>query len=64
MYRKCTFCNIATGHYNRVDPNEPKIAEVVNALNLKHVVITSVDKDDLDDGGAYNLRNAFSILEN
>ena len=51
--RKCTFCNIATGHPNRVDLDEPKkIAKAINALSLKHVVITSVDRDDLEDGGA------------
>ena len=51
--RKCTFCNVATGTPNKIDKNEPeKIARAVNALGLKHVVITSVDRDDLDDGGA------------
>ena len=51
--RKCTFCNIASGTPNKLDQNEPeKVARAVNALNLKHVVITSVDRDDLDDGGA------------
>ena len=51
--RKCTFCNIATGHPDRLDLDEPeKIAKAINALDLKHVVITSVDRDDLDDGGA------------
>ena len=51
--RKCTFCNVATGTPNKIDKNEPeKIARAVNALDLKHVVITSVDRDDLDDGGA------------
>jgi len=51
--RKCTFCNIASGIPNTLDVNEPeKIARAVNALNLKHVVITSVDRDDLEDGGA------------
>ena len=61
--RKCTFCNIATGHPNKVDPNEPKkIAEVVNALNLKHVVITSVDRDDLDDGGASQFKECIQHI--
>ncbi len=51
--RKCTFCNISTGYPNKVDKDEPKkIANAVNALKLKHVVITSVDRDDLEDGGA------------
>ncbi len=51
--RKCTFCNIASGTPNKLDENEPELlARAVNALNLKHVVITSVDRDDLEDGGA------------
>ena len=51
--RKCTFCNIASGTPNKLDNKEPEnIAKAVNALNLRHVVITSVDRDDLDDGGA------------
>ena len=51
--RKCTFCNIASGTPNKIDEKEPeKIASAVDALNLKHVVITSVDRDDLVDGGA------------
>ncbi len=51
--RKCTFCNIATGFPNKLDKDEPrKIAKAVDALNLRHVVITSVDRDDLIDGGA------------
>ncbi len=51
--RACAFCNIKTGMPNRVDPNEPAhSAEVVATLGLEHVVITSVDRDDLDDGGA------------
>ena len=61
--RKCTFCNIATGHPSKVDPNEPKkIAEAVNALNLKHVVITSVDRDDLDDGGALQFKECIQHI--
>ncbi len=51
--RKCTFCNIASGTPNKLDKKEPEnIAKAVNALELRHVVITSVDRDDLDDGGA------------
>ena len=51
--RKCTFCNIATGHPDKVNKNEPeKISRAVNDLKLKYVVITSVDRDDLEDGGA------------
>lgn len=51
--RACAFCNIATGLPDRLDPHEPdRVAEAVGKLGLKHVVITSVDRDDLDDGGA------------
>jgi lipoic acid synthetase len=51
--RKCGFCNVKTGRPDRVDPQEPDhVADAVRRLALKHVVITSVDRDDLDDGGA------------
>ena len=60
--RACAFCDVKTGKPSFLDPLEPiKIAEATKELNLKHVVITSVDRDDLSDGGA----NHFSkvILE-
>jgi len=51
--RACKFCNIKTGIPEKLDPHEPeKIACSVKELGLKHVVITSVDRDDLIDGGA------------
>ena len=51
--RACAFCDVKTGVPGSLDPLEPvKIAEAVKKLNLKHVVITSVDRDDLDDGGS------------
>ena len=51
--RACSFCNVRTGKPNLLDPLEPiKIAQATKDLNLKHVVITSVDRDDLKDGGA------------
>jgi len=51
--RACSFCNVKTGKPNFLDPLEPlKIAKATKELNLKHVVITSVDRDDLVDGGA------------
>ena len=51
--RACTFCNIKTGLPNLLDPHEPqRVADAVAKLALKHVVITSVDRDDLPDGGA------------
>jgi lipoic acid synthetase len=51
--RACAFCNVATGRPDLVDPHEPAhVAEAVGQLGLYHVVVTSVDRDDLDDGGA------------
>ncbi|MGY9056997.1 MAG: lipoyl synthase, partial [Alphaproteobacteria bacterium] len=51
--RACTFCNVATGKPSSLDPHEPqRVAEAVAELDLRHVVITSVDRDDLPDGGA------------
>ncbi|TVS01386.1 MAG: lipoyl synthase [Rhodobacteraceae bacterium] len=51
--RGCTFCNVATGRPDTLDAFEPgRVAHAVDKLGLKHVVITSVDRDDLDDGGA------------
>lgn len=51
--RGCSFCNIATGRPNALDTFEPgRVAHAVEKLGLNHVVITSVDRDDLDDGGA------------
>jgi lipoic acid synthetase len=52
--RSCGFCNIKVGMPNELDLNEPKrVAESVKALNLRHVVITSVNRDELKDGGAF-----------
>ncbi|ACB95142.1 lipoyl synthase [Beijerinckia indica] len=51
--RACAFCNVKTGLPNGLDPHEPAhIADAVQKLGLSHVVITSVDRDDLADGGA------------
>ena len=51
--RACAFCDVKTGVPGKLDQLEPiKIGEAVKKLNLKHVVITSVDRDDLDDGGS------------
>jgi len=51
--RACAFCNVATGRPDKLDPHEPdEVAEAVAKMGLRHVVITSVDRDDLDDGGA------------
>ena len=52
--RACAFCNVKTGMPKAVDPAEPdNLAEVVVTMGLRHVVITSVDRDDLPDGGAF-----------
>ena len=51
--RACAFCNVATGRPDLLDPHEPEnVGKAVAKLSLRHVVITSVDRDDLDDGGA------------
>jgi len=54
--RSCAFCNIKTGKPNILDPLEPQnVALAVKAMKLEHVVITSVDRDDLSDGGARHI---------
>ena len=59
--RACSFCNVKTGKPNYLDPKEPfKIAQATKELNLKHVVITSVDRDDLIDGGANHFSKVIS----
>ena len=51
--RACSFCNVATGKPDQLDPHEPEhVAEATAALGLAHIVVTSVDRDDLGDGGA------------
>lgn len=51
--RACRFCNVKTGRPDLLDPHEPRrLAQAVKRLSLEHVVITSVDRDDLEDGGA------------
>ena len=51
--RACTFCNVKTGMPAALDPHEPeRLGDAVAELGLAHVVITSVDRDDLEDGGA------------
>ncbi|MEO1152231.1 MAG: lipoyl synthase, partial [Pseudomonadota bacterium] len=54
--RGCTFCNVATGRPDALDVFEPaRVAQAVEKLGLEHVVITSVDRDDLADGGAEHI---------
>ncbi len=51
--RACAFCNVKTGMPRKVDPNEPQnLADACAEMGLEHIVITSVDRDDLPDGGA------------
>src|SRR6185312_15322020 len=51
--RACAFCNVATGLPTALDPEEPaNVAKAVEQMGLNHIVITSVDRDDLPDGGA------------
>ena len=51
--RACAFCNVKTGLPGALDPNEPaRVADATAKLGLAHIVVTSVDRDDLADGGA------------
>jgi lipoic acid synthetase len=61
--RACSFCNVATGRPDLLDPHEPeRLSEAVGKLSLEHVVITSVDRDDLPDGGATHFANCIMKL--
>ena len=56
--RNCRFCSVATGKPEPPDPDEPRrVAQMAEQLNLKYLVITSVNRDDLPDGGATHFRN-------
>lgn len=62
--RGCKFCNVLDGQPQKVDPHEPNnVAKAVHQLNLKHVVITSVTRDDLDDGGAYHFADTIAAVK-
>ena len=62
--RSCSFCNISTGKPNYVDHTEPiRVANAVKKLKLSHVVITSVDRDDLNDGGAKHFINTINEIK-
>ena len=62
--RSCSFCNISTGKPNYVDHTEPiRVANSVKKLKLSHVVITSVDRDDLIDGGANHFVNTINNIK-
>jgi lipoic acid synthetase len=61
--RRCPFCDIAHGHPKPLDLNEPtQLARAVQTLNLNYVVITSVNRDDLRDGGATHFANCIAEL--
>jgi len=61
--RACAFCNVATGIPTALDPNEPEsVARAVREMGLSHVVITSVDRDDLADGGAQHFVEVIQAL--
>ncbi len=61
--RACAFCNVATGRPAPLDPEEPDhVGKAVARLGLSHVVITSVDRDDLDDGGASHFARTIRAL--
>ncbi len=61
--RACAFCNVKTGLPGALDPSEPaKVADAVAKLGLAHVVITSVDRDDLADGGAAHFAAVVSAI--
>ncbi len=61
--RACAFCNVATGKPGELDPNEPgNVAHATAAMGLKHVVVTSVDRDDLGDGGAQHFVETIAAI--
>lgn len=61
--RRCSFCDVAHGKPDALDPNEPqKLAETIKLMKLKYVVITSVDRDDLRDGGAAHFAQCIRLV--
>ena len=61
--RACSFCNVATGMPNPLDGDEPRrVADAVAKLGLAHVVVTSVDRDDLKDGGARHFAETITAI--
>src|SRR6187455_2961597 len=61
--RACAFCNVKTGLPGALDPQEPAhVAEATAKLGLNHVVITSVDRDDLPDGGAQHFAETITAI--
>ena len=61
--RACAFCNVATGKPNKLDSFEPyRVADATAKLGLEHVVVTSVDRDDLEDGGAQHFAETIRAI--
>lgn len=61
--RRCTFCDVAHGRPDPLDQNEPiNLAKAIHAMNLQYVVITSVDRDDLKDGGAGHFAHCIQAI--
>lgn len=61
--RACAFCNVATGKPDLLDPHEPEnVGRAVAEMGLNHVVVTSVDRDDLEDGGAQHFAETVSSI--
>ena len=61
--RRCPFCDVGHGRPNALDPEEPRhLASSVAAMNLRYVVITSVDRDDLRDGGAQHFADCITAI--
>lgn len=61
--RACAFCNVSTGRPTALDPNEPEnVARAVRQMELRHVVVTSVDRDDLADGGAQHFVDTITAI--
>ncbi|MGC6404402.1 MAG: lipoyl synthase [Candidatus Comchoanobacterales bacterium] len=62
--RRCAFCDVAHGRPDPLDPNEPiNLAEKIQQMNLKYIVITSVDRDDLRDGGAQHFVDCMRAIK-
>ena len=61
--RACAFCNVKTGVPGALDPDEPRhVGEATAKLDLSHIVVTSVDRDDLDDGGARHFAQTIAAI--
>lgn len=61
--RTCRFCNISKGQPEAINPNEPyNVARVAKLLKLRHIVVTSVDRDDLPDGGAAQFLRTIAMI--